>query len=127
MKLRRFRYAAAMAQLVIHNQRITQLEDRIHCLRQRRLRQRRHATGEVVDSADLSLSLISGHYDTWQRWVEHKLLSLNSELAMARAAKEAFVAQARLSFGRKSATEALLKQHQEGLRAAERKRGEQLL
>ncbi|WP_371168284.1 hypothetical protein [Aliiroseovarius sp. 2305UL8-7] len=120
-ELAQARHDAAMARMVRHNKKIAEIEQRIATLRQRK-----RAPYEAPDPSQLSLSLTSGHYDTWHRWIERELASLNSGLAQARAAREDIATEARLSFGRRSATQALLSQHQDDKRADLRKRLEQL-
>ncbi|WP_289069398.1 hypothetical protein [uncultured Aliiroseovarius sp.] len=101
--LAKMRHDVAMSDLARHNRDIQELESRIADLRARL-----YTIPDTGFDDGLALSLISGHYDTWQRWAEQKLAKLNIQLARARAEKEAITTEARLAFGRKSATDALL-------------------
>ncbi|MCK8465399.1 hypothetical protein MUY35_16185 [Aliiroseovarius sp. S1339] len=116
-ELAAMQHDAAMADLSRHNRAIQALDTRIS-----ELRARLYSTPSTEQGDALPLSLTSGHYDTWQRWAERELAKLNTDLARARAEREAFVAAARLAFGRKSATDALLKQQKDEKRIAARKR-----
>ncbi|UWQ13756.1 hypothetical protein K3556_12575 [Aliiroseovarius sp. M344] len=110
-------HEAAMSNLSRHNRMILTLEDQIA-----QLRARLYATPTAEGDDGLSLSLTSGHYDTWQRWAERELAALNAELARERAERESFVLSAKRAFGRKSATDALLKKYKAEKRIAARKR-----
>ncbi len=111
---------AAMAELSRHNHRIHGLQSRISDLRHRR-----QAPPAPDPNGGLPLSLASGHHCTWQRWLEQELTRLNTDLARARADREAVIQNARRAFGRKSATDALLHQETQAKRMAARKRLEQ--
>lgn len=89
-----------------------------------KLRARLYCIPPTGQDDALPLSLISGHYDKWQRWAEQELAQLNIQLARLRAQKEEIVTQARLAFGRQSATETLLDRQKAEKRNATVKRFE---
>lgn len=111
---------AAMAALARHNRDIEDLES---CISD--LRGRLYAAPASGSEDALPLSLTSGHYGTWQRWVERELTKLNSDLARARAERDTFVRNARQAFGRKSATDALVCRAKQAKRTQARNRHEQ--
>ncbi len=111
---------AAMAELARHNRALQILEHRISGLRQRR-----HTCPPAGSEDAVPLTLTSGHYDRWQRWVDQELTKLNAELACARARRDPLVQAARLAFGRKSATETLIRKEKQAMREKAQKRLEQ--
>ncbi|MDE9449696.1 hypothetical protein J3R80_04340 [Aliiroseovarius sp. Z3] len=119
-ELAALQHDAAMATLAQHNRAIQTLELHIS-----NLRQRLHTAPESEQGDAFPLALTSGHYGTWQRWVERELTKLNCDLARARADRESVVQNARLAFGRKSATEALVDKEKQAQQMKARKRFEQ--
>ncbi|MCK0139589.1 hypothetical protein [Aliiroseovarius sp. F47248L] len=119
-ELAALRHDAAMAALTQHNRAIQTLELHISDLRQRL-----HANPETGPGDAFPIALISGHYGTWQRWLERELTKLNSDLARARAERDSYVQNAAQTFGRKSATEALVRDEKQAMRLKAQKRFEQ--
>lgn len=106
-------------QLARHNQAIAKIETRIRALRE-------HLARPPVRDAHsaLPLTFTSGHFDTWQRWVEQELARLNIKLARCRADREEFIDNARQAFGRKEVTAALLQRETEKHHKLQQKKAE---
>lgn len=114
------KHDAEMMALQHHNRAVWEIEERIRSLRQQMARV---PASDV--QATLPLAFTSGHFDTWQRWVEQELSKLNIELARCRAKREDYIANARVAFGRKKATEALLQRQAEQNRQLQQKKAEE--
>lgn len=113
---------AEMAQLAQHNRSVADIEQRILSLRQQLARSPSHDPQNA-----LPLALTSGHFDTWQRWVEQELSTLNIKLARRRAEREEFIENARQAFGRKEATSALLQRQTDETRQRQQKKDHEAL
>ena len=101
-KLSAMKYDLAMSDLARHNQKIQSLEAQISDLRRRLF-----DIPKGGSPGDVPIAMSSGYFDKWQRWAEMQIMQLNISLARARADRESYLAQARVAFGRRSATEAL--------------------